>query len=362
MKIAITIIALVAFVAVLGFIASQRLPKDFTLPMPTTKEAAQSDLPELGRMPEFVGIASWLNSEPLTKVDLRGTVVLIDFWTYSCINCIRTLPYVTGWYEKYKDRGFIIVGIHTPEFAFEKNRDNVAGAIDRYNITYPVAQDNEYATWNAYANRYWPAHYLFDTQGNLRYTHFGEGEYDTTENNIQSLLAEAGQSVTSDTIEGPSVPDFRQIQTPETYLGYERGTLLGSPESVVRNDVQQYTSVAAPALNLFYLSGNWRVEAERTVAEETGVAIVYRYHASTVNLVMSPPESSNAKIRLTLDGQAVPANLRGSDVVEENGQTYVTIDDERLYHLIDAQGDYAEHVLKLEFETAGCAAYAFTFG
>lgn len=320
-----------------------------------------SGLPVLSQgMPAFDGIQAWLNSEALTPEALRGKVVLVDFWTYSCINCIRTFPYVTSWHEKYKEKGFTVVGMHTPEFAFEKEEKNVRRAIARHGITYPVALDNAYATWTNFSNRYWPAHYLFDAEGRLRYYHFGEGHYEETERAIQALLKEAGQNAAMPVTEAGQAPDFRKIGTPETYLGYERMEHLGSPESVARDRERRYTATSVLAPNAFYFDGPWTVEAERAIAGGNA-RLLYRYDAAVANLVMS---SDGAKrVEVVLDDKPVPEGLRGADVrADASGATYVEVDDERLYELVNARGTYAPHLLELRFIDPGTAAYAFTFG
>lgn len=306
-----------------------------------------SDLPVLAEaMPEFTGIAEWLNAEPLSAADLRGKVVLIDFWTFSCINCIRALPYVTSWHEKYKDKGFTVIGVHTPEFAFEKEADNVREAIRRHRIAYPVPLDNDYGTWNAYGNRYWPAHYLFDIEGRLRAYHFGEGKYGETERQIQALIREAGGEAEMAVTEEGALPDFARIGTPETYLGYGRMEYLGSPEPLKRDGAAAYTSAKAPVFNRFYFDGTWTVEEERAVAG-AGARIVYRYRAADANLVMAPPEGGTGRVEIVVDGVS-----RG----------VITVDDERLYDLFETPGLYGEHLLELRFLDPGIAAYAFTFG
>ncbi|HTK04979.1 MAG TPA: thioredoxin family protein [Candidatus Eisenbacteria bacterium] len=319
-------------------------------------------LPVLAQtMPEFTDIKAWLNSPPLAAAGLKGKVVLVDFWTYSCINCIRTLPYVTSWHEKYKDKGFTVIGVHTPEFAFEKIESNVRDAIERHHITYPVAMDNDYGTWNAYNNQYWPAEYLFDAQGRLRHVNFGEGEYDVTERDIQLLLEEQGAKVDEGMTKVPSDVDFSQIGTPETYLGYGRAEYFGSPEPVKKDAPQTYSAPSAPRDGLFYLFGTWTIEEERAVLDAASGGIVYRYQASNANLVMGSAKGA-VSAEVTLDGAPVPAGLRGADIVERDGKTYVEVSAERLYSLIDARGDYSTRTLRIRFLDAGVQAYAFTFG
>lgn len=329
-----------------------------------TKATAGSGLPFLAaKMPPFDGVSAWLNSAPLTPERLKGKVVLVDFWTYSCINCIRTLPYVTSWYGKYKDKGLVIVGVHTPEFAFEKSEKNVTGATRRLGIEYPVALDNDYATWNNYENKYWPAKYLFDAEGRLRYTHFGEGDYDVTEGHIQDLLAEAGTEAKVPVTDMPTTTDFSQIGSPEIYIGYERQEFLGSEQRVLRDRPQDYTAAVSPARNLLYLEGKWQVEAERAVLVSAPGDIVFRYLATNANLVLGPGSSGGKKRAIvTVDGAPVPKAMRGADVTDEGGYTMVTIDEERLYSLVDGRGEYEEHTLRIRFLDEGVEAYAFTFG
>ncbi len=315
-------------------------------------------------MPEFTDIEAWLNSEALTAEGLKGKVVLIDFWTYSCINCIRTLPYVTSWHEKYREKGFTVVGVHTPEFAFEKEEKNVRDAIARHGIAYPVALDNAYGTWNAYANRYWPAHYLFDAQGRLRHYHFGEGEYDEMERNIQALLEEAGQEAGLALVEPVDGPAFEKIGTRETYLGYGRMELLASPEAIARDAVRTYTAVPPYAPNRFSFSGGWRVEEERSVPSKDA-KLIYRYRSAAVNLVLEAldPAGPALRVDVTLDGAPVPEALRGEHLnYGEDGSTYLLVREAKLYEIVDAGDDYGERLLELSFPEPGTAAYAFTFG
>lgn len=295
-----------------------------------------------GNAPEFVGITNWLNvDKPLTLSDLKGKVVLVDFWTYTCINCIRTLPHVTGWYEKYKDRGLVVVGVHTPEFEFEKNTENVKDAIKRFNIHYPVAQDNNYATWNAYNNQYWPAEYLIDAQGNIRHTHFGEGQYEETEQSIKDLLKEAGQSISDNLI---SMPD----DTPQTRISPE--TYLGSSRS------ERQENSGNPPVNYFYLNNQWEIQPEFAQVKK-GAILKFHFIAGHVYLVMHPNKTGD-KVKVYLDDKLINAGQSGKDVVDG----VVTLDVDRLYDLVDLHGKTEDHVLKLEFLNGGIECFAFTFG
>ena len=314
-----------------------------------------SNLGNLGKAPEFAGITKWLNPEkPLTMESLRGKVVLVDFWTYTCINCIRTLPFVRGWYDKYKDQGFVVVGVHTPEFEFEKNTNNVAQAIKDYKIHYPVAQDNDYKTWNAFGNEYWPAKYLIDKEGNIRYSHFGEGKYEETEKNIQALLKEAGtfqgNGLVTSTDQTP-----KGTLTPETYLGLKRQNRLASLQKP-SSGKQIFTPVDNLPEDYFALGGTWDLEGEyaQSIKDST---LKLNFYASKVFLVITP-KSKNDLVKVYLDGRPVDEKTAGSDVT--NGQ--VNLDTPRLYSLIDLKGRKDGHILKLEFQTEDTQIFAFTFG
>ncbi|QQG40918.1 MAG: redoxin domain-containing protein [Candidatus Levyibacteriota bacterium] len=279
-----------------------------------------SSLSNYGRAPEFVGISNWIGSKPLTMQELKGKVVLIDFWTYTCINCIRTLPYVTSWYEKYKDKGFMVIGVHTPEFEFEKKTENVENAIKMYNITYPVAQDNNYAIWQAYNNQYWPAKYLIDANGNIRYTHFGEGKYEETEKAIQALLEEAGRKVDGKVVKVEDQTPKTRL-TPETYLGKKRGD--GS----------------------VMFKGSWDILDEQAVASK-GSILELRFYANKVFLVVTPATQKD-RAKIFLDDKLI-------------GE--MVFDVAKLYELVDLKGNIGDHILRIEFEQNGTAVYAFTFG
>jgi cytochrome c biogenesis protein CcdA/thiol-disulfide isomerase/thioredoxin len=307
-----------------------------------------------GNAPEFIPGGQWFNSQPLSMRELRGKVVLVDFWTYTCINCIRTLPYLTSWHEKYKDKGLVIVGVHTPEFEFEKNPDNVKKAIQDFGIQYPVMQDNNYATWQAYTNRYWPAKYMTDKNGKIRYTHFGEGDYDETEKMIQKLLEETGVTVD----EQVANPTYQvQSRTPETYLGYERMAGLVSPERVVPNKATTFTTPVNIQSNRFALHGTWTIGAERAMPT-TGATLTYHFEAAEVFLVIRPNTPGAAGgIRVYLDDVPVPDVYKGEDVQGGN----VKINEDRLYKLIKLPAP-GRHILKLEVLDGDIELYAFTFG
>lgn len=310
-------------------------------------------LPRLGPAPEFTGITNWLNSEPQTLEGLKGKVVLVDFWTYTCINCIRTMPYLTAWDEKYRDSGLVIVGVHAPEFEFEKSTANVQQAIDQYEIAYPVAQDNDFATWQAYNNQYWPAKYLIDATGEVRYVHFGEGKYEETELAIQSLLEEAGQEV-NQAVEAEAAPERKRI-SPETYLGNQRMLFLWQ-EGKAPLGTNRYVLNEFLPVNRFSFGGTWTVNAEDSVPA-VGSTLQYRFSGKDVFLVMRPEEEGVARdVEVWLDGVRVQTGA-GPDV--QSGS--VTVDSDRLYHLIQLE-ESGEHLLELRFPEGGIQAFAFTFG
>ncbi len=292
--------------------------------------------------PEFIVGGTWLNSEPLTLTSLRGKVVLVDFWTYTCINCIRTFPYLRDWYKKYEDDGFIIVGVHTPEFEFEKNSQNVAQALRDYKLTFPVMQDNDYKTWNAYKNRYWPAKYLIDKTGKIRYTHFGEGKYDETEMMIQKLLSENDTQISQEL----SQFDYSiEAQTPEIYLGYGRMQYLVSSQTPLVNTAQEYEAPDTLPLNRFAFSGSWVVGEEYSKAGVDSL-LSLRFKSKDVFLVMRPADGKPHTIEVTVD--------------EENKKKY-TIDSDRLYTILELP-DSGEHTMTIRFIDGDIEVFAFTFG
>lgn len=310
--------------------------------------------------PDFIGIDKWLNlpsgsSVPSIK-SLKGKVVLVDFWTYTCINCIRTLPHVTGWYDKYKNDGFVVIGVHTPEFQFEHDTNNVLNAIKQYNIHYPVAQDNEYATWNNYNNQYWPAEYLIDASGIVRRTEFGEGQYDQMELAIQSLLKEAGKNVGSTLEQMPDTTPTGQI-SPETYLGSKRMQYY-FPTGSLSNGTQNFTLENNPPVNSFSFGGQWTINDEEAIAGSNAV-LTYHFQAEKVYIILRPAANGSVgTVKVFLDGKQIDGSVAGSDV--RNG--VVTVDLDRLYNVVDLHGKIGDHILRLEFQTPGIKAYTFTFG
>ena len=317
-----------------------------------------------GALPPLTGATDWLNSPPLTDEALKGKVVLIDFWTYSCINCLRTIPYVRAWAEKYKDQGLVVIGVHTPEFAFERNVDNIRAAIEKLKITYPVAVDNNYAIWRAFDNEYWPAHYFIDAQGRIRFHHFGEGEYDESERVIQQLLAENGKATESAGLVSvnasgtEAAPDLTEVKSPETYVGYGRIENFASAGGVVR-DADHVYSISPPELNHWGLVGNWTVSQENARLNDAGGSIVYRFHARDLHLVLGPGKAGEPiHFRVTIDG-APPGDDHGADV-DADGRGVVS--SERLYQLIRQSGEIKDRVFQIEFLDPGVQAYAFTFG
>ena len=328
------------------------------------EEPFRSDLPVEARAPSLNGAVDWLNSEPLTMQQLRGKVVLVDFWTYSCINCIRTIPYVRAWAEKYKEQGLVVIGAHTPEFAFEKKISNVKKAVGDFKIGYPVAIDSNFQIWRAYNNSYWPAHYLIDAKGQIRYHHFGEGNYRKTEQAIQDLLREAGGEKAASAPVAPTTkgaeasPDLLNIRSPETYLGYERADNFASPERL-RTDKASNYSFGQPGLNQWGLSGRWTVGAEQVTLDQPNGAIAYHFQARDLHLVLgSGAAGKPIRFRVTIDGKAPNADHGADTDAEGNGTVTAT----RLYQLVRQSGDVKAHNFEIRFLDPGAEAYAFTFG
>ena len=297
-------------------------------------------LPNPYPAPEFAGISAWINSNPLTLKELRGKVVLIDFWTYSCINCVRTLPYVTKWDRTYRDKGLVVIGIHAPEFEFEKSKANVEAAIAAHQIEYPVAQDNRFDTWTAYKNRYWPAHYLIDQEGKVVYTHFGEGNYAETENNIRYLLGLGANAQNA-----PVAPAYSKEQTHETYLGTSRVQKFASPEKFITGDGTFSLPKFLPA-DHWALSGKWQVEDERIVSQQAGAKLQLNFTAGKVFLVLGTKTGKPIAVNITLNG-------------EPHGR--ITVDKHTLYTLLELPS-VQNGLLEIVTESEGLEAYAFTFG
>ena len=318
-----------------------------------------------GAFPSLDGATQWLNTQPLTTAGLRGKVVVIDFWTYSCINCLRAIPYVRAWADKYRDQGLVVIGVHAPEFAFEKNLDNVKKAVADLRIAYPVAVDNDYAIWRAFNNQYWPAHYFVDANGQVRYHHFGEGRYEESERVIQQLLAEAGQAaaasaglvaVNASGAEAP--PAMADVLSPETYLGYERAEHFVSPGGAAHDKRKTYAT-GKPRLNEWGLDGEWTVTAEHAALAAANGAIAFRFHARDLHLVLGPGKGGKpVRFRVTIDG-AAPDNDHGMDAdAAGNG----VVKEERLYQLIRQKGEVKDRTFEIRFLDAGAEAFAFTFG
>lgn len=306
--------------------------------------------PQGNKAPEIIPGGVWFNSNPLSLEQLKGKVVIIDFWTYSCINCQRTLPYLRKWHEKYNDKGLVIIGVHAPEFEFEKSEKNVAQAINDFNLSYPIVQDNNFATWRAYKNRYWPAKYFIDKEGYIRYSHFGEGEYDNSEKVIQELLKEAGASDISTEINNPTYKI--DAKTPEMYLGYDRIEYFASPEAIQKNRLATYTAPQNLQNNEFAYIGNWIVMNEYANPQK-GAALTLNFDAKEVYLVMRT-KGAHAKVKVFVDGK-----LQYFGENNENGT--VIVDKDTLYKLINLPS-VGKHNLKLEFEDNNIEVFAFTFG
>jgi thiol-disulfide isomerase/thioredoxin len=328
------------------------------------KNEMASNLPIEGKLPSLDGAVEWLNSKPLTTAELKGKVVVVDFWTYSCINCIRSIPYVRAWAEKYKDQGLVVIGVHAPEFAFEKNVDNVKSAIDQFKIGYPVTVDNDYAIWRAFDNHYWPAHYFIDAQGRIRGHHFGEGEYDKSEKIIQQLLAEAGKTVTADVVKvnasgAEAAADMAEVKSPETYLGYERAENFASPGGAVKDAMHSYDTPANLTLNQWALKGGWTVDGEHAVLNQANGAISYKFHARDLHLVLGPStDGKPVRFKVLIDGKA-PGKDHGVDTDDQgNG----TVTQQRLYQLVRQSGGVADRQFEIQFLDPGTQAFAFTFG
>jgi thiol-disulfide isomerase/thioredoxin len=326
---------------------------------PTAQITTRSELASLERAD------AWLNSPPLTAPDLRGKVVLIDFWTYTCINWLRTLPYVRAWAEKYKDQGLVVIGVHAPEFEFEKDPNNVRWAVKEMRVDHPVAVDNDHVIWRAFKNQYWPALYFIDAQGRVRHRHFGEGDYAQSEMIIQELLREAGASgvgrepVSIDARGLEAAADWGSLKSPENYVGFARTENFASPGGAVLDKPRMYELPARLRLNDWALSGDWTVKKQATVLNKPNGVIAYRFHARDLHLVMGPAApGTSVRFRVSIDGQP-PGAAHGIDV-DEHG--YGTVTEQRLYQLIRQPTPITDRQFEIEFLGSGVEAFAFTFG
>ena len=317
-----------------------------------------------GNLPGFDGATGWLNSRPLTPADLRGKVVLVDFWTYTCINWLRTLGYIRAWADRYRDLGLVVVGAHTPEFPFERDADNVRRAATDLNVGYPIALDSDYGVWRAFNNMYWPAVYVADAEGRIRYHHFGEGDYDEGEMVIQRLLREAGHDDVPEDLVTPALDgfeaqaDWSSLRSPETYLGYEQGQSLASPGAAF-DEPRTYAAPDALELNEWALSGDWTIEGRAAVLNRADGRIAFRFQARDVNLVLRAREDgASVPFRVLVDG-AAPGEAHGLDTDEAGEGKLVN---PRLYQLVRERGSVTERTFEITFGAAGVEAYVFTFG
>jgi thiol-disulfide isomerase/thioredoxin len=330
-----------------------------------TTHPAVVRLPVEGSLPSLAGATQWLNSPPLTTADLRGKVVLIDFWTYTCINWLRTLPYLRAWADKYKDHGLVLIGVHTPEFDVEHDLDNVRRAVKDLRVDYPVAIDNDYAIWSAFNNHYWPALYFVDAQGQIRHHRFGEGDYEQSEMILQHLLTEAGSGgighdlVSVDARGAEAAADWDSLRSPENYLGYQRTENLASSNGAVLETPHVYAAPARLRLNHWALAGDWTVKAQAVLLNQAEGRIAYRFHARDLHLVMGPAaRGTPVRFHVRIDGQP-PGAAHGTDVDDQGNGTAT---EPRLYQLIRQPGPVSERTFEITFLDPGVQAYAFTFG
>jgi thiol-disulfide isomerase/thioredoxin len=355
----------------LGMIGSARAQSGNAKPadLPTMKVQQMThvaaQLPREGELPSLRSATAWLNSQPLTADGLRGKVVLVDFCTYSCINWRRSLPYVRAWADKYKDQGVVVIGVHTPEFGFEKDLDNVRRAVKDMRVDYPVAIDNDHAIWRAFNNEYWPALYFVDAQGRIRYHKFGEGDYDQSERIIQQLLAEAGtgdidhELVSVDARGAEAAADWGNLKSPENYVGYERTENFASPGGAALDERRDYAVPTRLGLNHWAHSGDWTMRKQATVLNKANGRIAYRFHARDLHLVMGlATRGTPVRFRVLVDGQP-PGAAHGLDV---DGQGNGKVIEPQLYQLIRQPQPIADRQFEIEFLDPGVEAFAFTFG
>jgi thiol-disulfide isomerase/thioredoxin len=331
---------------------------------PVGLHTASAELPFEGRLPSFDGATGWINSPPLTPADLRGKVVLVNFWTYTCINWLRQLPYVRAWAEKYGRHGLVVIGVHTPEFAFEHDPDNVRRAVKDARIEYPVATDNDYDVWGAFANHFWPALYVADDQGRIRHHHFGEGEYQQLEMVLQQLLREAGSDVDRALVSPDprgieAAADWASLRTAETYAGYQRAEAFASPGGMRPYRSHVYGAPERLPLNQWALSGEWTADEQFSRADAPGGRIVYRFQARDLHAVMGPASpGSSVRYQVLLDGQP-PGAAHGADV---DDQGHGTVAEQRLHQLIRQPGPVVQRTFEITFLDPGAEVYSFTFG
>jgi len=357
----VILIILVAFIVLaIYYLEPSKVNPSSTMTQKSTPSSLKEGKYPLA--PELQGLTGYINTqEGLQLKDLRGKVVLVDFWTYSCINCLRTLPHLVAWDKQYRDQGLVIVGVHTPEFEFEKDKENVKTAAKKYGIEYPIVQDNNYATWNAFGNRFWPHKYLIDADGYIRYDHIGEGNYDETEMKIQELLAEKNKSMEQK--EFTKIPDTTPTlpTTPELYAGYafalNRGQNIGNKEGLQVEQVINYTLPEQVQPDIIYLQGLWRNNKDNLEAKEPGASIVLDYLAKNVNIVAM---DGDAELEVFIDGAYIKPEMAGEDIHFDVERAFITIDEPRLYNIVN--GNYGRHTLKLKASKTGFSFHAFTFG
>ena len=326
--------------------------------------AAASGTGAEGRMPDLDRAVAWLNSPPLSTKALRGKVVLVNFWTYSCINSLRELPYMKAWAEKYKAAGLVVIGVHAPEFGFERDPAKVKTAVFDLKVTYPIPIDSNHSIWTGFRNEYWPADYLVDGKGRIRYHHFGEGEYERSERVIKSLLRENGatgldESIVHITAEGPESPPSNDVRSPETYVGYARTGNFASPERMARDSRRIYSPPARPELDQWGLGGSWNIGAEHATLESAPGKIVFRFHSRDLHMVLGPSKNGTpVRFKIKVDG-AAPGDDHGSDsAADGTGE----VAQPRMYQLVRQKGPVADATFEIEFLDAGVEAFSFTFG
>jgi thiol-disulfide isomerase/thioredoxin len=362
-KLAFAAILAGAGVASIGTLAEEKgvmhkMPTAMEMPA-RAQSAVEGELSSLGTATE------WLNSQPLAAAGLRGKVVLIDVWTYTCINWLRTAPYVRAWAEKYKDQGLVVIGVHAPEFPFERNVDNVRRAVKEMGLIYPIAIDNDFAIWRAFRNQAWPALFFVDAQGRTRHQHFGEGDYERSERFIQQLLTEAGASgvaqnlVSVDARGAEASADWANLRSPETYVGYGQAERFASRGGAVLDKSHMYTAPARLGVNSWALSGDWTVKRGAAALNKAGGRIAYRFHARDLNFVLGPAaQGTPVRFRVLIDGEPLGA-AHGTDV---DDQGIGTVTEQRLYQLVRQPKPVTDRLFEIEFLDSGVEAFAFTFG